>query len=202
VKTARTKFHGALGFAMLSALSSVQISAKADPLPPAATPVASATAPPPQLAPTAPSPQIVPPATPAVPVLPPEPSAPIDLPSPGLVPTPAPGVSRRTVALGAAGVAAVGAMSAVVFGVLALQNKSDYEKTPTYSNTDNGNNFAAYTDGCIALAVAAGITSLVLYFTSPPAADGAAPPSKKAALFSASPIVTTHGGGVGALLRF
>src|SRR5580658_8538627 len=153
---------------MLGALSSVQISAKADPLAPAATPVASATAPPPQLAPTAPSPQIVPPATPAVPVLPPEPSAPIDLPSPGLVPTPAPGVSRRTVALGAAGVAAVGAMSAVVFGVLALQNKSDYEKTPTYSNTDNGNNFAAYTDGCIALAVAAGITRLVISFTSPP----------------------------------
>jgi hypothetical protein len=160
VKTTRTKFQGALGLAMLSALSSIQIPAKADPPPPTLAPPAPATAPP-----------------------------------------PVSGVSRRTVALGAAGVAAVGAVSAVVFGVLALQNKSDYEKTPTYSNTDNGNNFAAYTDGCIALAVAAGITSLVLYFTSPPPVDAVVAPSKKAPLLSA-PLVTMHGGGAGAVLRF
>jgi hypothetical protein len=198
VKTARTKFHGALGFAMLSALSSIQIPAKADPPSPAVAPVAPSSALPPQVLPDAPTP-------PAVPVLLPEPSAPVALPSPESalhVPTPASGVSRRTVALGAAGVAAVGAVSAVVFGILALQNKSDYAKAATYTNTDNGNNFAAYTDGCIALAAAAGITSLVLYFTSSRSVEDAARPSKKAALLSAAPIVTMHGGGVGTLLRF
>jgi hypothetical protein len=195
VKTARTKFHGVVGLAMLSALSSIQISAKADPPSPAVAPVAPSSALPPQIAP----------APPAVPVLPPEASAAVIPPSPEPalhVPTPASGVSRRTVALGAAGVAAVGAVSAVVFGILALQNKSDYAKAPTYSNTDDGNNFAAYTDGCIALAAAAGITSLVLYFTGSRSVDDAAPPSKKAALLSAAPIATTHGGGAGALLRF
>ena len=40
---------------------------------------------------------------------------------------------------------------------------------PTFSNTDDGNNDAAYADGGIALAVAAGITSLVLFLTGDPA---------------------------------
>ena len=61
------------------------------------------------------------------------------------------------------------------FGVLALQNKSDYQKNPTFSNTDNGNNDAAYADGCAALAVAAGVTSLVLFLTRHPTADARPP---------------------------
>ncbi len=114
-----------------------------------------------------------------------------------------PTISRRSVALGAAGVAVAGAVGATVFGVLALHEKNAYEQTPTYANTDNGNNFAAYADGCIALAAAAGVTSLVLYLTNTNIADdGTVAPPKRSGAFSASPIVTAHGGGVGAVLRF
>jgi hypothetical protein len=80
-----------------------------------------------------------------------------------------PSVKRSTVALAAAGVAVVGVGVATVFGVLALNNKRAYENDPTFANTDSGNNDAAYADGGIALAVAAGITSLVLFLTSDPA---------------------------------
>ena len=118
-------------------------------------------------------------------------------------PAPPPAVSRKQVALGAAGVAAVGAVGAVVFGVLALHEKSLYDRSPTYPDTDNANNFAAYTDGCIALAAAAGITSLVLYLTSADGSgDGTAAPPKRSAVFSASPIVIAHGAGAGAVLSF
>jgi hypothetical protein len=118
---------------------------------------------------------------------------------------PAPSITRSHVALVAAGVAVVGAAVGTVFGVLALQNKSDYAKGPTYSNSDDGNNDAAYADGGIALAVAAGITSLVLFLTSDDsAADGAAAGASKkvSAGLSAAPFVTPRGGGAGAVLRF
>jgi hypothetical protein len=114
-------------------------------------------------------------------------------------------VKRSTVALVAAGVAVVGSGVGTVFGVLALENKSDYRRNPTYSNSDQGNNDAAYADGAIALAVAAAVTSLVLCVTNDPSSDLGEPPSapkKRLAGFSASPVVVPHGGGLGALLRF
>ncbi len=110
---------------------------------------------------------------------------------------------RNSVAWGAAGIAAAGAIGATVFGILALRNKSSYQQNPTVSNTTDGNNFAAYTDGCIFLAVAAGVTSVVLFLTSsPPSNDASAAAAKKPAQLSAAPIFTSHGGGVGAVLRF
>jgi hypothetical protein len=117
-------------------------------------------------------------------------------PPPPPPPPPEPSVKRTTVALWAAGVAVVGAGVATTFGVLALENKSAYQKGPTFSNADSGNNDAAYADGGIALAVAAGVTSLVLFLTSED------PPKSGAAGVSASPFVTPHGGGAGAVLRF
>src|SRR5580704_244150 len=124
---------------------------------------------------------------------------------PSSPPPPNPHVKRSTVALVAAGVAVVGSGVGTVFGVLALENKSDYRRNPTYSNSDQGNNDAAYADGAIALAVAAAITSLVLCLTSDPSSDEREPPSaskKRSAGFSASPMVVPHGGGLGARLRF
>jgi outer membrane biosynthesis protein TonB len=162
-------------------------------LPPPASPAPSPQAPPP------PPPPTPPPATP-----PPPPEAIVALPPPRAEPS----VTRGAVALVAAGVAVAAAGAGTVFGVLALQNKSDYAKTPTYSNADQGNNDAAYADGCIALAVAAGVTGLVLYLTRDtghepdPTASSA---KKRSAEFSVSPLLsppTAHGGGAGVLLRF
>ena len=116
---------------------------------------------------------------------------------------PSAGVKRSTVALIAAGVAVAGAGVATVFGVLALQSKNDYEKSPTNANSGNGNNDAAYADGGIALAVAAGVTSLVLLLTDDTRRDASAAVSRRGpATFSATPIVTASGGGAGFLLRF
>jgi len=117
--------------------------------------------------------------------------------------TPGPSVKRRTVALYAAGVAVVGAGVACVFGGLALKNKHDYESGPTYSNSDNGNNDAAYADGGIALAVAAGVTSLVLLLTSDTAdATPATSASQRRAPTSSATFLTPSAGANGALLRF
>jgi hypothetical protein len=116
-----------------------------------------------------------------------------------------PPVTRNTVALYAAGIAVAGASAGIVFGVLALENKRDYQKNPTYSNSNNGTNDAAYADGAIALAVAAGVTSIVLFLTNDtaPSPDPMATPStSRSAVLSASPFVTSHGGGASALLRF
>jgi hypothetical protein len=137
-------------------------------------------------------------------------AAPTSPPSPivsEVSPTPpsAPSVKRTTVALVAAGVAVAAAGAGAVFGVLALQNKSDYDRGPTYANSDKGNNDAAYADGSFALAVVAGVTSLVLALTSDPTladAPAAAASKKSGAAFSASPMILPHGGGAGALLRF
>jgi hypothetical protein len=115
-----------------------------------------------------------------------------------------PFVTRRTVAIVAAGVALAGTGVGAVFGALALQNKSDYDKNPTYGNSDRGNDDAAYADGAIALAVAAGVTSLVLFLTSDASNTdpSAEVPHERSASFSTSPFVTAHGGGAVALVRF
>jgi len=118
-------------------------------------------------------------------------TAPPAAPSPPTAP-PDPSVKRSTVALASAGVAVVGAGVATVFGVLALKNKRDYERGPTFSNTDDGNDDAAYADGGIALAVAAGITSLVLFLTSDPAdahPAGSTPPPRAGAASPANGFV-------------
>lgn len=166
---------------MLTAVSVVSLASGADPVGVPASAPAPAQAPAP-----------VPPVAPA-----PEPPL-----SPVPPPPPHPLITRRSVALGAAGVAIASAAAATAFGVVALQNKSDYDKTPTYVNTDNGNNFAAYADGCLALAVAAGITSLVLFVTSADSTADPSSPPRQASVISASPLVTAHGGGATAVLRF
>jgi hypothetical protein len=111
--------------------------------------------------------------------------------------------SRKTIALGAAGVAIAGIVGTTVFGVLALHDKSDFDRTPTYALADNGANFAAYSDGCLALAVAAGVTSLVLWLTGAPPAEASpagSPVDTPARSTSPTALVTTLGGG--ALVRF
>ncbi len=140
-------------------------------------------------------------ATPPAPALPPAaPPSPLEPSLAAPAPAAPPSVSRRTVAVWAAGISAAGAVTATVFGILALKNKSDYQSHPSYSNSDNGNNDAAYADGALALAIAAGITSLVLFVTAEPPEPGVS--LKPSMTLSAAPVITPHGGGAGAILRF
>ena len=153
----------------------------------------------------------VPPPPPVVVVPPPPAPPPAPMPQLVVVTTPppaAPMITRRTVAWGAAGVAVIGAGLATTFGVLALNNKSDYQNHPTLANSDQGNNDAAYADGAIALGVIAGVTSVVLFLTADDAdapataTPATAPAPTRAATVTASPFFTAHGGGAGALVRF
>ncbi len=117
-------------------------------------------------------------------------------------PSPAP-VTRRTVAFASAGIALLGAGLATTFGILALNNRSAYQHGPTLSNADDGNNDAAYADGALALTVAAGITSLVLFLTDEPApASATARTETRSVTFAATPFLGPHGGGAGAVVRF
>jgi hypothetical protein len=178
VRTEPTTSPFLLGLAVLLAITSVPLPARADGATPAPPPVPAASSA------SAPAPLPAPPEPPAVP--PPPPSG--------------PPIRRSTLALGAAGIAVAATAGATTFGVLALHEKSAFDRSPTYASATNGTNDAAYADGCIALAVAAGITGLVLYLTATDVTDtGTAPATKHVVL---SPIVTPHGGGAGALLRF
>jgi hypothetical protein len=93
----------------------------------------------------------------------------------------------------------------VAFGVLALNAKSDFEKNPTLSGADSGNNYAAYCDASFGAAVLAGVTSIVLFLADrnvhqdPATQEGAA---KDAITLTASPILVPHGAGAGAVVRF
>jgi hypothetical protein len=101
----------------------------------------------------------------------------------------------------------------VVFGVLALNDKSTFDKTPTSSTADSGENHALICDMAFGVAVTLGVTSAVLFLTSDEApAKAAGLPNRTVKIaaqkkqgplqFTAAPFVTPHGGGAGALLRF
>lgn len=131
-------------------------------------------------------------------LVPPAPAPPASAP-PASTP---PSVTRGTVGLAAAGVALAGAGTAAVFGALALQSKHDFQGNPTYASADKGNNDAAYADGAIALAVSAGITSLVLWLTRDAASVDPSPAASHPATVSTSLVLAPHGGGAGALVHF
>jgi len=108
---------------------------------------------------------------------------------------------------GGLAVAAVGV--GTVFGVMALNDKSNFDAHPTNSTADDGETHALICDMAFGVALTLGVTSLVLFLSNdeaPAAAPSPATPSEapKTAAFSitATPIVTPHGGGAGALVRF
>jgi hypothetical protein len=108
---------------------------------------------------------------------------------------------------GGLAVAAVGV--GTVFGVMALNDKSNFDAHPTNSTADDGESHALICDMAFGVALTLGVTSLVLFLSndeSPAAAPAPAPTSEapKTSAFSitATPIVTQHGGGAGALVRF
>ncbi len=93
------------------------------------------------------------------------------------------------------------------FGVLALNNQSSYDATPTGSSLANANQDAVLADVAFGAAVIAGVTSVVLFLKP----DDAAPAGTKPAAtsgranrtsFSVAPTVCPHGAGAGVVLRF
>jgi hypothetical protein len=94
---------------------------------------------------------------------------------------------------------------------MTLSDKSDYDKTPTSSKADDGENHALICDMAFGVAVTLGVTSAVLFLSNddaPAAASNVSAPRTadtkpaKAFTITPTPIVTQHGGGAGALVRF
>jgi hypothetical protein len=148
-----------------------------------------------------------PPAVAVVPVVAPEP---VPGPPP---PPPAPAEPHSKLpALITGGLAIVAAGVGVTFGIITLSDHSTFEKDHSEATAETGQNHALIADMSFGVAITLGVTSVVLLLTK----DEADSATKKAAsagtiqlskreggpTLSAAPIVSMHGGGAGALLRF
>lgn len=152
-----------------------------------------------------------PPPAPPPPVTPPPPP-----PQPATPPPPPPEERSKVPAYVTGGLAIAAAGVGTVFGVMALGDKSDFDKEPNTSPkkkgfADDGDNHALIADMAFAAALTLGITSVVLFVTKdePPATAGggrgrawAARPKKSTITVTPAPIVTPTGGGAGAIIRF
>jgi hypothetical protein len=92
------------------------------------------------------------------------------------------------------------------FGIAALGNKSDYDKTPTQSLADSGENNALVADMMFGVAITLGVTSAVLFFTKDeddkPKSARLVPKAPKGVTITPMPMVGPHSGGAGAMVRF
>jgi len=150
-------------------------------------------------------------ATVAPPPPPPPPPVATTTPPPAATdtPPPPPETHSKAPAYITGGLAIAAAGVGTVFGILALGNKSDYNKNPTTATADSGENHALISDMSFFVAVTLGVTSAVLFLTKDdtpaPAATATAahkPVAKKSFTVTPTPIITPNGGGVGALIQF
>jgi hypothetical protein len=124
---------------------------------------------------------------------------PAEPPPPAAQPAPPPQTSHGKTAAFVTGGLAIGAAAAgAVLGVIALGDKSDFEKHPTYDKANAGNDNAAYCDAALGAALVLAATSIILFITR----DETPATAARAPALTASPIVTAHGAGAGAILRF
>jgi hypothetical protein len=146
-----------------------------------------------------PPPSAPPPVAAVAPVVPVAPATPAPPPEPrSLVP-----------AFVTGGLAVAAAGVGTVFGIIALGNKSDFNKNPTTQTADDGDTHALIADMAFGVALTFGVTSAVLFLTKD---ESAAPTSsahtpatvekKSAVTFTPTPIVGPHSGGAGFVLRF
>jgi hypothetical protein len=127
-------------------------------------------------------------------------------------PPPPPEPRSKVPAYVTGGVAIVAAGVGTAFGLKALSQSSDFEKTPTTQLADDGENNALIADMMFGIAITFGVTSAVLFLSNdaPANAKGAVPtkaaqapkPRPKKVTVTPTPYVTSTGGGAGALFRF
>lgn len=133
----------------------------------------------------------------------PEPAAPP-------APAPPPAEARSLVpAYVTGGVAIAAAGLGTYFGIRALQQSSEFDKSPTKEKADDGENNALVADMMFGVAITFGVTSAVLFFTNDAPASAQASGTKVAQSSKKNtvkvlpaPYVTPTGGGFGTLIRF
>lgn len=142
---------------------------------------------------------------------PPPPAPPVAAeatPPPATAPTPPPEPRSKVPAYVTGAVALVAAGVGTGFGIKALSQSSDFDKSPTTKLADDGENNALIADMMFGIAITFGVTSAVLFLTSdqPAAAAAKSAPvkavAKKKVTVVPSPYVTQHGGGAGLNVRF
>jgi hypothetical protein len=124
--------------------------------------------------------------------------------------TPATPLEPRSIvpAIVTGGLAIAAAGVGTVFGIIALNNKSDFDKNPTSATADSGDTHALIADMAFGVALTFGVTSAVLLLTKdePPAAtssNGARAHTAKATFTpTLTPIVGPHTGGAGLVMKF
>ncbi|HEY4104730.1 MAG TPA: tetratricopeptide repeat protein [Polyangiaceae bacterium] len=129
--------------------------------------------------------------------------------APAPPPPPAPPAEHSKVpAYVTLGIATGGAIVGTIFGVKALQSKSDYDSNPTTGNADSTERNALISDMAFGVAVTLGVTGIVLLTSSD---DTSTAPSKAASVkshlppkgtFHVIPYVGRESGGAAARLTF
>ncbi|MDQ3032389.1 MAG: PEGA domain-containing protein [Myxococcota bacterium] len=100
-------------------------------------------------------------------------------------------------------VAGVGLVTGTVFGFLALSAQSDFDASPTADAADRGETFALVADLAFGVAIAAGITAIVLYATDRPATEEtASASSEQGPRVTVAPWGAPSGGGAAVQVQF
>jgi len=150
---------------------------------------------------------VPPPPPPAAPPPPPVVAAP--LPPAPPPPSAEPRSKVPAYVTGALAVAAAGVGTA--FGIVALNDKSDFDKNPTTKKADDGDTHALIADMAFGVALTFGVTSAVLFLTkdeqpAPPAATAASERKQaaksKGLIVTPTPWVGLHSGGAGVVMQF
>ncbi len=106
------------------------------------------------------------------------------------------------------GIATGGAIVGTIFGVKALQSKSDYDKDPTTKHADDTERNALIADMAFGVAVTLGVTGIVLLTSSddateaPKSAKLHLPPAPSKGTFRVLPYVGRESGGAAARFTF
>jgi hypothetical protein len=145
---------------------------------------------------------------------PPAPVAAVPPPPPPGPPPPPPEPRSQLPAYVTGGLAIVAAGVGTVFGIMALSDKSDFDKNPTTQTADNGDTHALIADMSFGVALTFGVTSAVLFLThdEAPATSSAKPMTTTAKAeadakrnritVTPTPVVGPHSSGAGFTVRF
>ena len=138
-------------------------------------------------------------------VVPPPPPPPVPEVAPAPPPPPPPEKHSKVPAYVTLGIATGGAIVGTIFGVKALQAKSDYDSDPTTKHADDTERNALIADMAFGVAVTLGVTGIVLLTSSDDAPE--APKAAKLHLppkgtFNVVPYLGRESGGAAARLTF
>ncbi len=115
----------------------------------------------------------------------------------------------RTAAYVTGGIALLAAGSGTAFGLMALAQKSDFDKAPTKATADRGENYSLVADMSFGLALTFGLTSAVLFLTDDEEPAAATKAASRGAYKAATklqirpiPMIAPGVAGAGATFRF